>query len=70
MAVHAAQQIFNMKESGLELSDGVRKSILKEARASYGACVIEPDLRAIEALQGQLYSPGQRALVSGRLVGR
>jgi hypothetical protein len=70
MAVQAAQQIFNMKESGLELSANARKSILTEAKASYGACVVEPDLRAIEVLQGQLYSPEQRALVSGRLVGR
>ncbi len=70
IARDAAQQIFNMKASGLELNQQVRKSILKEARASYGACVAEPDLRAIEALQGQLHSPEQEALVSQHLIGR
>ena len=65
-----AQQIFNMKASGLELPPQVRNSILKEARASYGACVVEPDLRTIEALQSQLHSPEQEALVSQHLVGR
>jgi hypothetical protein len=60
-----------MKINGLELPAAAEKTALAEARRSYGDCVVQPDLRAMEALRSvQVVTPEQQALAIKKLMGR
>ncbi len=68
---HSAAQIIFMKINGLELPAAAEKTALAEARRSYGDCVVQPDLRAMEALRSvQVVTPEQQALAIKKLMGR
>ena len=68
---NSAAQIVFMKINGLELSAAAEKTALDEAHQSYGDCVVQPDLRAIEALRSaQVVTPAQQALALKKLLGR
>ena len=68
---HSAAQIVFMKSNGLELSAATEKTALAEARQSYGDCVVQPDLRSIEALRSvQVVTAAQQALAIKTLLGR
>lgn len=68
---HSGAQIVFMKTNGLDLSVSAEKTGLTEARQSYGDCVVQPDLRALEALRSvQVVTPEQQALAIQKLMGR
>jgi hypothetical protein len=70
MTLYAAAQTVFMKANGLELSAAAEKTVVAEARRSYGNCVVQPDLRALEALRAQAPDPKKQALAVKRLQGQ
>ena len=65
----AALTVF-MKTADLEVSADAQKTVLAEARQAYGNCVVQPDLRAVQSLRGQVSTPVQQALALKQLMRR
>ena len=70
MTLGGATQTIDMKVDGLEVSAAAQKTVLAQARETYGNCVVQPDLRFVEALRAQVITPEQQALSVKQLMGR
>jgi hypothetical protein len=54
-------------QEGMRLTPAVQAQLLAETRKAYGACVVTPDLTALDKAQGQVLTPEQRTELRRRM---
>jgi hypothetical protein len=66
----AASQSVDMKITSLQLPVAAQQTVIGQARRTYGSCVVQPDLAAVEALRVQISTPEQQGIAEKKLLGR